>query len=88
MKKIIAAIILTATTALTTAQPDTEVPRLDVMTGNYYDYMVVETADGNVWMVDEVFNDGELVQVSFDTKGTADVTDDEILKIRSINSRY
>ena len=58
------------------------------MTGNYYDYMVVETADGNVWMVDEVFNDGELVQVSFDTKGTADVTDDEILKIRSIDSRY
>ena len=50
--------------------------------------MVVETADGNVWMVDEVFNDGELVQVSFDTKGTADVTDDEILKIRSIDSRY
>ncbi len=87
MKKIIATIILTATT-LTTAQPATEVPRLDVMTGNYYDYMVVETADGNVWMVDEVFNDGELVQVSFDTKGTADITDDEILKIRSIDSRY
>ena len=87
MKKIIATIILTATT-LTAAQPATEVPRLDVMTGNYYDYMVVETADGNVWMVDEVFNDGELVQVSFDTKGTADVTDDEILKIRSIDSRY
>lgn len=87
MKKIIAAIILTATT-LTAAQPAAEVPRLDVMTGNYYNYMVVETADGNVWMVDEVFNDGELVQVSFDTKGTADVTDDEILKIRSIDSRY
>lgn len=87
MKKIIATIILTATT-LTAAQPTGEVPRLDVMTGNYYDYMVVETADGNVWMVDEVFNDGELVQVSFDTKGTADVTDDEILKIRSIDSRY
>lgn len=87
MKKIIAAIILTATT-LTAAQPAAEVSRLDVMTGNYYDYMVVETADGNVWMVDEVFNDGELVQVSFDTKGTADVTDDEILKIRSIDSRY
>lgn len=46
MKKIIAAIILTATT-LTAAQPVAEVPRLDVMTGNYYDYMVVETADGN-----------------------------------------
>lgn len=87
MKKIIATIILTATT-LTAAQPAAEVPRPDVMTGNYYDYMVVETADGNVWMVDEVFNDGELVQVSFDTKGTADVTDDEILKIRSIDSRY
>lgn len=82
MKKIIATIILTATT-LITAQPATEVPRLDVMTGNYYDYMVVETADGNVWMVN-----GELVQVSFDTKGTSDVTDDEILKIRSIDSRY
>lgn len=39
MKKIIAAIILTATT-LTAAQPAAEVPRLDVMTGNYYGYMV------------------------------------------------
>lgn len=50
MKKIIVTIILTATT-LTAAQPAAEVPRLDVMTGNYYGYMVrtahdVEKEDG------------------------------------------
>ena len=66
-------------------------PEIRVMTGNYYDYMVIETVDGNTWLMDEStdpFEDGELVQVSFDTKGTESVLDDEIIEIRSIDSRY
>ena len=67
------------------------------MSGNYYDYMVIETVDGNEWLLDDaegskyieygtaVFEDGELVQVVFDTKGTEAVTDDEIVEVRGIN---
>ncbi len=65
--------------------------QLRVMTGNYYDYLVIETVDGNEWLMDEgaaPFEDGELVQVTFDTKGTENILDDEILEIRSIDSRY
>lgn len=68
-------------------------PEIRIMTGNYYDYMVVETIDGNQWLIpeekyEEVFQPGELLQVVFDTKGTEDVKDDVILKIRSIDKRY
>lgn len=79
-----------------------------VMTGNYYDYMVVETVDGNEWLLDDImpadnpymiydaeyqeyfsrFQDGELVQVLFDTMGTDDTRDDVILTVRSINHRF
>ena len=62
-----------------------------VMTGHYYDYLVIETVYGNTWLLDEgaePFEDGELVQVSFDTKGTESVLDDEIIDVRSIDSRY
>lgn len=68
-----------------------ETPQIRAMTGNYYDYMVIETVDGNTWLMDEdstPFEDGELVQVSFNTKGTETVLDDEILEIRSIDARY
>lgn len=57
---------------------------LRVMCGNYYDYKVVETVDGNVWLINQEFEDGQLVQVHFDTKGTKDIKDDEILFIRAI----
>lgn len=73
----------------TTAQAQQS--QLRVMTGNYYDYLVIETVDGNEWLMDEnaePFEDGELVQVTFDTKGTESILDDEILEIRSIDSRY
>ena len=72
-------------------------PEKRIMSGNYYDYMVIETVDGNEWLLDDaegskyieygtaVFEDGELVQVVFDTKGTEAVTDDEIVEVRSIN---
>ena len=34
---------------------DAEVPELSAMTGNYYDYKVVETVDGNTWMIDQLW---------------------------------
>lgn len=58
------------------------------MTGNYYDYKVVETVDGNVWMIDQEYHDGELVQISLDTRGTETATDDIVLSVRSIDRRY
>lgn len=79
------------------AQPKESCPEKRIMSGNYYDYMVIETVDGNEWLLDDaegskyiengaaVFEDGELVQVVFDTKGTEAVTDDEIVEVRSIN---
>ena len=74
-------------------------PEKRIMSGNYYDYMVIETVDGNEWLLDDaegskyiengaaVFEDGELVQVVFDTKGTEAVTDDEIVEVRGIDWR-
>lgn len=81
--------------------PEEEVcPERRIICGNYYDYMVIETLDGNEWLLDNtadspyiendtaVFGDGELVQVVFDTKGTETVMDDEIVEVRSIDWRY
>lgn len=65
-----------------------EVPELSVMTGNYYDYKVVETVDGNTWMIDQEYHDGELVQLSLDTRGTETATDDIVISVRSIDRRY
>ena len=58
------------------------------MTGNYYDYKIVETVDGNVWMIDREYHDGELVQISIDTRGTATAADDTVIAVRSIDGRY
>lgn len=92
-KNIIAPLIITATAlcagffAGRQAQA-AEVPELNVMTGNYYDYKVVETVDGNTWMIDQEYHDGELVQLSLDTRGTKTATDDIVLSVRSIDGRY
>ena len=92
-KNIIATLIITATAlcagffAGRQAQ-SAEVPELSVMTGNYYDYKVVETVDGNVWMIDQEFHDGELVQISLDTRGTESAADDTVIAVRSIDGRY
>lgn len=115
MKKTTKPLILAACTALClfpasilTASPDAKnrVPAQLALTGNYYDYMIIETVDGCHWFLDNTpslqnpyikyeagryipaFEDGQLVQVLFDTKGTADVTDDSIICVRSIDSRY
>lgn len=57
---------------------------LRVMCGNYHDWKVVETVDGNVWMINREFEENQLVQILFDTKGTNDIIDDEILYIREV----
>lgn len=74
-------------------------PERRIMCGNYYDYMVIETVDGNEWLLDDsegskytddgaaVFEDGELVQVVFNTMGTESVMDDVIVEVRSIDRR-
>ena len=74
-------------------------PERRIMCGNYYDYMVIETVDGNEWLLDDsegsqyiedgaaVFEEGELVQVVFDTMGTECITDDVIVDVRSIDWR-
>lgn len=92
-KNIIATLIITATAlcagffAGRQAQAP-KVPERSVMTGNYYDYKVVETVDGNVWMIDQEYHDGELVQISIDTRGTATAADDTVIAVRSIDGRY
>ncbi len=92
-KNIIATLIITATALVAgffagRQTQAAEVPELSVMTGNYYDYKVVETVDGNVWMIDQEFHDGELVQISLDTRGTESAADDTVIAVRSIDGRY
>ncbi len=92
-KNIIAPLIITATALVAgffagRQTQAAEVPELSVMTGNYYDYKVVETVDGNTWMIDQEYHDGELVQLSLDTRGTKTATDDIVLSVRSIDGRY
>lgn len=92
-KNIIATLIITATALCAgffagRQTQAAEVPELSVMTGNYYDYKVVETVDGNTWMIDQEYHDGELVQLSLDTRGTKTATDDIVLSVRSIDGRY
>jgi len=89
-----------ATEPIETIQQKNAYPEQRVMCGNYYDYLVVETIDGNEWLLNDspdspyiedditIFEDGEPVQVVFDTKGTETVTDDEILEVMSIDWKY
>lgn len=98
-KNIVVTLIITAAalcigffagrqTQVTNAATVTNPAEVTVMTGNYYDYKVVETVDGNVWMIDQEYHDGELVQLSLDTRGTETATDDIVLSVRSIDGRY
>lgn len=69
-------------------------PDLRIDKGTYYDYLCIETTDGNEWLLGDepdskyldsnrnaIFTDGESVIVLFDTMGTEDVTDDVILDV-------
>lgn len=101
-KKIVAltlglGILLSA--AITTMAATTEIrfPDLRTAEGTYYDYLVVETTDGNEWLLGDepdskyldsngtaIFHDEESVIVLFDTMGTENVTDDVILDVHSL----
>ena len=102
MKKKISTLTLTLGMLFTTAIPtmaqtkEISFPDLRIDKGTYYDYMVVETADGNEWLLDDsanskyidngaaIFQSGESIVVLFDTMGTENVTDDVILDVHSL----
>ena len=90
--------------ALFSMQPfNTPQPQFQrIATGNYHDYMVVNTCyDRNDWFIENpkeylvyndelkdyisIFDENELVQVVFDTKGTKNIHDDVVIKVRSID---
>ena len=56
------------------------------MTGTYYWHNVIVTDDGEEWLLSgddkDEFSDGQRVAVFFDTKGTDDITDDEIVEVK------
>ena len=74
-----------------------------VAAGHYYDYLVVQTDDGNEWLLDEstdflrydkeqdrymaIFKNGERVSVLFDTLGTESIKDDVIIKVKSLENK-
>ena len=103
MKKKIATLTLTLGMLFTTTMPTMaqtrkiSFPDLRIDKGTYYDYMVVETADGNEWLLGDepdskyldsngtaIFQNGESVIVLFDTMGTDDITDDVVLDVHSM----
>ena len=51
MKKTMVSIILAATMASSVAMA--KVPETRTMTGKYYDYMCIETKDGNEWLLSD-----------------------------------
>ena len=89
IKKIVQASESTTNSAEAGIQEiQTNNPQFRIMSGNYQDYKIITTVDGNMWFTNEEYQEEELVQVLFDTKGTNDIKDDEIIKIRSIDKRY
>lgn len=61
---VLAMMITTATCTSVTA---TKTNHISVMTGNYYDYMVIETVDGNEWLLDDS-EPGENQYMRYDEK--------------------
>lgn len=98
-KKIVAltmglGMLLSATIPTIAATTEIRFPDLRTAEGTYYDYLVVETADGNEWLLGDepdskyldnngnaIFHDEESVVVLFDTMGTEDITDDIVLDV-------
>ena len=98
MKKKITALTLTLGLLFTTAMPtmaqtrEIDFPDFRIDNGTYYDYLVVETADGNEWLLGDepdskyldsngtaIFQNGESVIVLFDTMGTLDYLEDDVI---------
>lgn len=99
-KKIISLIIglCAITTTLPISAKEVNFPNLRTAQGTYYDYLVVETTDGNEWLLGDepeskyldnngnaIFTDKESVIVLFDTMGTETVEDDVILDVHSLD---
>ena len=72
-------------------------PDLRIDKGTYYDYLCIETADGNEWLLDDsedskyidngtaIFQSCESIIVLFDTMGTLDyLEDDVVLDVHSL----
>jgi hypothetical protein len=67
--------------------------RVDI--GTYYDYLVVETSDGNEWLLEEIeeesqiekvpFTEGDRFLCIFDTMGTDEIEDDVLLYMEYID---
>lgn len=87
---------LSVLTAVPTMAQNYYTLRLGV--GTYYDYLCIETTDGNEWLLGDdpeskyldengnaIFKDGESVIVLFDTMGTAEIEDDVILDVLDLN---
>ena len=53
MTMLVAVTMNGACNTMTQAVTATESAQTRVMTGNYYDYMVIETVDGNEWLLDD-----------------------------------
>lgn len=73
-------------------------PDLRTAEGTYYDYLTVETTDGNEWLLGDdpeskyldkngkaIFQSGETVIVMFDTMGTDNLEDDIVLDVLDLN---
>lgn len=77
-------LILLLTLLMVSIHPTTNTNNLRTDVGIYYDYLVIETSDGNEWLLAETdepvtYTEGSKYLVVFDTMGTDNVTDDEIL---------
>lgn len=53
-----------------------------VCTGFVVNELLIETDDGHLWYYDNTLVRGSSIEVIFDTKGTKDVLDDEIITIK------
>lgn len=88
MKRKLLLTLLALSTALSTTACSTETDSTRKENGVFFEDKVnntqfLMTGDSNVWNVaDTEFSNGNKVRVTFDTKGTADKTDDEIINIR------
>ena len=90
--------MLFTTTMPTMAQTkEINFPDLRTAKGTYYDYLTIITEDGNEWLLDDsanskyidngtvIFQNDESVIVLFDTMGTLDyLEDDVILNVHSL----
>lgn len=90
--------MLFTTTMPTMAQTkEINFPDLRTAKGTYYDYLTITTEDGNEWLLDDsanskyidngtvIFQNDESVIVLFDTMGTLDyLEDDVILNVHSL----